>query len=85
MTPFVEALRSEEKPRLKDFPKVKPEDRHNIQTHVAYLDLLVRRGPGGSGLALLWDQQQVLAGLQMFLRVTDLQLLLHREKPRRTS
>lgn len=41
MTPFVDTLRSEAKPQLKDFPKVKPDDRHNIQTHVAYLDLLV--------------------------------------------
>lgn len=41
MTPFVDTLRSEAKPQLKDFPKVKPDDRHNIQTHAAYLDLLV--------------------------------------------
>ncbi|XP_020789596.1 G1/S-specific cyclin-E2 [Boleophthalmus pectinirostris] len=40
MTPFMETLRSEPHPQLKSFPKVKPEDRHNIQTHVAYLDLL---------------------------------------------
>uniref|UniRef100_A0A8C6T2U3 Cyclin E2 n=1 Tax=Neogobius melanostomus TaxID=47308 RepID=A0A8C6T2U3_9GOBI len=41
MTPFMETLRSEPAPQLKSFPKVKPDDRHNIQTHVAYLDLLV--------------------------------------------
>lgn len=41
MTPFMDTLRSEPTPRLKDFPKVKSDDRHNIQTHVAYLDLLV--------------------------------------------
>lgn len=41
MTPFVDTLRFEAKPQLKDFPKVKPDDRHNIQTHAAYLDLLV--------------------------------------------
>ncbi|XP_073341115.1 G1/S-specific cyclin-E2 isoform X1 [Pagrus major] len=40
MTPFMDTLRSEAKPQLKDFPKVKSDDRHNIQTHVAYLDLL---------------------------------------------
>nr|XP_046255526.1 G1/S-specific cyclin-E2 isoform X2 [Scatophagus argus] len=40
MTPFMDALRSEATPQLKDFPKVKSDDRHNIQTHVAYLDLL---------------------------------------------
>ncbi|TMS10496.1 G1/S-specific cyclin-E2 [Larimichthys crocea] len=34
MTPFMDALRSEAKPQLKDFPKVKADDRHNIQTHV---------------------------------------------------
>lgn len=43
MTPFMDALRSEAKPQLKDFPKVKADDRHNIQTHVGYLELLVRR------------------------------------------
>lgn len=36
-------LRSEATPLLKDFPKVKADDRHNIQTHVAYLELLVSR------------------------------------------
>lgn len=41
MTPFMETLRSEPPPQLKAFPKVKPDDRHNIQTHTAYLDLLV--------------------------------------------
>ncbi|TKS82707.1 G1/S-specific cyclin-E2 [Collichthys lucidus] len=40
MTPFMDALRSEAKPQLKDFPKVKADDRHNIQTHVGYLELL---------------------------------------------
>ncbi|XP_039886468.1 G1/S-specific cyclin-E2 [Simochromis diagramma] len=40
MTPFMETLRSEPKPQLKNFPKVRADDRHNIQTHVAYLDLL---------------------------------------------
>lgn len=43
MTPFMDTLRSEAKPQLKDFPKVKSDDRHNIQTHVAYLDLLVSK------------------------------------------
>uniref|UniRef100_A0A3Q3J3F5 Uncharacterized protein n=1 Tax=Monopterus albus TaxID=43700 RepID=A0A3Q3J3F5_MONAL len=41
MTPFMDTLRSEATPQLKNFPKVKDDDRHNIQTHVAYLDLLV--------------------------------------------
>nr|XP_020473022.1 G1/S-specific cyclin-E2-like isoform X2 [Monopterus albus]XP_020473023.1 G1/S-specific cyclin-E2-like isoform X2 [Monopterus albus] len=40
MTPFMDTLRSEATPQLKNFPKVKDDDRHNIQTHVAYLDLL---------------------------------------------
>lgn len=39
----MDTLRSEAKPQLKDFPKVKSDDRHNIQTHVAYLDLLVSK------------------------------------------
>lgn len=43
MSPYVAVLRSEATPLLKDFPKVKADDRHNIQTHVAYLDLLVSR------------------------------------------
>ncbi|XP_030012936.1 G1/S-specific cyclin-E2 [Sphaeramia orbicularis] len=40
MRPFMDALRSEPRPQLKSFPKVKPDDRHNIQTHVAYLDIM---------------------------------------------
>ncbi|XP_061920130.1 G1/S-specific cyclin-E2 [Entelurus aequoreus] len=40
MSPFMDTLRSEPKAELKTFPKVKTEDRHNIQTHVIYLDLL---------------------------------------------
>ncbi|KAM4568694.1 G1/S-specific cyclin-E2 [Fundulus diaphanus] len=40
MSPFMATLSSEDKPQLKNFPKVKADDRHNIQTHVAYLDLL---------------------------------------------
>ncbi|KAM9723917.1 G1/S-specific cyclin-E2 isoform 2-T2 [Menidia menidia] len=40
MTPFMDVLRSEPKPQLKNFPKVKSDDRHNIQTHVTYLDML---------------------------------------------
>ncbi|KAM9310795.1 G1/S-specific cyclin-E2 [Pholidichthys leucotaenia] len=40
MTPFVDVVRSEPKPQLKDFPKVKADDRHNIQTHTGYLDML---------------------------------------------
>lgn len=39
----MDTLRSEAKPQLKNFPKVKADDRHNIQTHVAYLDLLVKK------------------------------------------
>ncbi|XP_072316645.1 G1/S-specific cyclin-E2 [Eucyclogobius newberryi] len=42
MSPFMETLRSEPTPQLKTFPKVKLDDRHNIQTHVAYLDLLMK-------------------------------------------
>ncbi|KAM9805322.1 G1/S-specific cyclin-E2 isoform X3 [Syngnathus typhle] len=40
MSPFVDTLRSEAKPELKTFARVKTEDRHNIQTHVTYLDFL---------------------------------------------
>ncbi|XP_051255328.1 G1/S-specific cyclin-E2 isoform X2 [Dicentrarchus labrax] len=40
MTPFMDTLQSEAAPQLKNFPKVKSDDRHNIQTHVGYLDLL---------------------------------------------
>uniref|UniRef100_A0A1A8M6Y2 Cyclin E2 n=2 Tax=Nothobranchius pienaari TaxID=704102 RepID=A0A1A8M6Y2_9TELE len=40
MSPFMETLRSEAKPQLKNFSKVKSDDQHNIQTHVAYLELL---------------------------------------------
>ncbi|XP_074539629.1 G1/S-specific cyclin-E2 [Halichoeres trimaculatus] len=40
MSPFMDALRSEATPQLKSFPRVKADDRHNIQTHVSYLDLL---------------------------------------------
>ncbi|XP_019734132.1 G1/S-specific cyclin-E2 isoform X2 [Hippocampus comes] len=40
MNPFMDTLRSEAKPELKTFAKVKTEDRHNIQTHVTYLDFL---------------------------------------------
>ncbi|XP_071770057.2 G1/S-specific cyclin-E2 [Centroberyx gerrardi] len=40
MSPFMDALRGQPKAQLKNFPKVKADDRHNIQTHVDYLDLL---------------------------------------------
>uniref|UniRef100_A0A672G7R6 Cyclin E2 n=1 Tax=Salarias fasciatus TaxID=181472 RepID=A0A672G7R6_SALFA len=40
MNPFMQALESEPKPQLKSFPKVRSDDRHNIQTHVLYLDML---------------------------------------------
>uniref|UniRef100_A0A8C7V2Z6 Cyclin E2 n=1 Tax=Oryzias sinensis TaxID=183150 RepID=A0A8C7V2Z6_9TELE len=40
MTPFMDTLQSEPTAQLKNFPKVKADDKHNIQTHVAYLDLL---------------------------------------------
>ncbi|KAF7651089.1 hypothetical protein LDENG_00116180, partial [Lucifuga dentata] len=40
MRPFMETLRNEPKAQLKNFSKVKAEDRHNVQTHVIYLDLL---------------------------------------------
>ena len=43
MSPFMDVLRSQPKPQLKDFSKVKADARHNIQTHVAYLDLLVSK------------------------------------------
>ncbi|XP_033933446.1 G1/S-specific cyclin-E2 [Pseudochaenichthys georgianus] len=40
MSRFMDTLRTQTKPQLKNFPKVKSDARHNIQTHVAYLDLL---------------------------------------------
>ncbi|XP_071403249.1 G1/S-specific cyclin-E2 [Centroberyx affinis] len=40
MSPFMDSLRGQPKAQLKNFPKVKADDRHNIQTHVDYLDLL---------------------------------------------
>ncbi|XP_061631503.1 G1/S-specific cyclin-E2 isoform X1 [Phyllopteryx taeniolatus] len=40
MSSFVDVLRSEAKPQLKTFAKVNAEDRHNIQTHITYLDFL---------------------------------------------
>ncbi|KAF0032016.1 hypothetical protein F2P81_016571 [Scophthalmus maximus] len=40
MSPFMDTLRSEAAPQLKNFPEVKADDRHNIQTHVSYLELL---------------------------------------------
>ncbi|XP_057690540.1 G1/S-specific cyclin-E2 isoform X2 [Corythoichthys intestinalis] len=40
MSAFVDTLRCEAKAELKSFAKVKTEDRHNIQTHVSYLDFL---------------------------------------------
>ena len=43
MSPFMDTLRSEAKPQLKNFPKVDASERHNIQTHVTYLDLLVSK------------------------------------------
>lgn len=43
MSPFMDTLRSELQPQIKNFPKVKADDRHNIQTHVTYLDLLVSK------------------------------------------
>ncbi|XP_047455856.1 G1/S-specific cyclin-E2 isoform X2 [Mugil cephalus] len=42
MSPFMDTLQCEPKPQLKNFPKVKADDRHNIQTHVSYLDMLRR-------------------------------------------
>lgn len=41
MAPFVETVMGYEKAQLKDFVKVSSEDRHNIQTHVDYLSMLV--------------------------------------------
>ncbi|KAM3838295.1 G1/S-specific cyclin-E2-like, partial [Diretmus argenteus] len=40
MSPFMDTLRQQPRAQLKNFPKVKPDDRHNIQTHVDYLDFL---------------------------------------------
>ncbi|XP_029919821.1 G1/S-specific cyclin-E2-like isoform X2 [Myripristis murdjan] len=40
MAPFVETVARFDRALLKDFVKVKPEDRHNIQTHADYIMLL---------------------------------------------
>ncbi|XP_076023949.1 G1/S-specific cyclin-E2 [Genypterus blacodes] len=40
MRPFMETLRAEPRAQLKSFSKVKADDRHNIQTHTGYLELL---------------------------------------------
>lgn len=41
MAPFVRTVNEFGQPKLKDFKKVAAEDRHNIQTHVDYLSMLV--------------------------------------------
>lgn len=41
MNPFARAVRDWPRPQLKDFKKVAAEARHNIQTHVDYLAMLV--------------------------------------------
>ncbi|XP_008321105.1 G1/S-specific cyclin-E2 [Cynoglossus semilaevis] len=40
MSPFMDTLRAQATPTVKNFPRVKADDRHNIQTHVSYLELL---------------------------------------------
>ncbi|KAM3858588.1 G1/S-specific cyclin-E2-like [Diretmus argenteus] len=40
MAPFVETAAGFDRVELKDFVKVKPEDRHNIQTHTDYMSML---------------------------------------------
>ena len=42
MGPFMDTLKELPKAELKTFAKVKSDDRHNIQTHIDYLHLLVR-------------------------------------------
>lgn len=37
----MDTLRAQATPTVKNFPRVKADDRHNIQTHVSYLELLV--------------------------------------------
>lgn len=41
MAPFVRTVNEYGQPKLKDFKKVAAEDRHNIQTHMDYLSMLV--------------------------------------------
>lgn len=41
MAPFVETMMRYESAQLKEFGQVPSEDRHNIQTHVDYLCMLV--------------------------------------------
>ncbi|KAK3532563.1 hypothetical protein QTP86_024149, partial [Hemibagrus guttatus] len=43
MAPFVETMMGYESAKLKTFAKVSSEDRHNIQTHISYLSMLVRK------------------------------------------
>ncbi len=41
MAPFVETMTCYESAQLREFEQVPSEDRHNIQTHVDYLCMLV--------------------------------------------
>lgn len=41
MTPFMRTVSACPRAELKDFKKVTSDDRHNIQTHVDYLAMLV--------------------------------------------
>lgn len=41
MAPFVETMMGYESAKLKNFAKVSSEDRHDIQTHINYLSMLV--------------------------------------------
>lgn len=41
MTPFMRTVSACPRAELKDFKKVTSDDRHNIQTHVDYLSMLV--------------------------------------------
>lgn len=41
MTPFMRTVSACPRAELKDFKKVMSDDRHNIQTHVDYLAMLV--------------------------------------------
>ncbi|KAM6967600.1 G1/S-specific cyclin-E2 [Aplochiton taeniatus] len=40
MMPFMDTIRALPRAELKNFPKVKSDNRHNIQTHASYMDIL---------------------------------------------
>ncbi|MEE6463495.1 hypothetical protein FKM82_005936 [Ascaphus truei] len=62
MIPFVKAAKTENPSKLKDFKKVPVEDRHNIQTHTNYLDMLDEVNAQSSASVLVEGQSPVSIG-----------------------